>query len=170
MGVGWGVGVGAGVGTGWGVGVGGKETGVGVGSGVGMGNGVGNVTGVGVDGMITGVEVGCGVAVTIPAIAVAIFASVVASISRAVGPQPSKAMHTPLINAMSTTLVMMCCWFLRVCDQPHCSDRWVQWERLQHRLLDDLPPAVYLMLTPLMFPTAVGAHAEGLLGGYVEGG
>ena len=105
-GVGWGVGVGAGVGGGCGVGVGGKETGVGVGSGVGMGNGVGNVTGVGVDGMMTGVEVGCGVGFTIPAIAVAIFASVVASISCAVGPQPNKPMHTPKINAMSILLVM----------------------------------------------------------------
>jgi hypothetical protein len=55
---------------------------------------VGNVTGVGVDGMVTGVAVGCGVDVAMPAIAVAILASVVASISSMDGPQATSAINS----------------------------------------------------------------------------
>lgn len=69
-------------------------TGVAVGSGVGIGRGVGNVTGVGVEGIVTGVAVGCGVAEAMPATAVAILASVVASISWEEGPQAIRAMSS----------------------------------------------------------------------------
>lgn len=111
VGVGWGVGVGAGVGTGNGVG---KITGVAVGCGVGIGNGVGKVTGVGVEGKVTGVAVGCGVAVAMPATAVAIFASVVASISWEEGPQATSAMNITAVSVESKCLDILCSRIMRI--------------------------------------------------------
>ena len=109
--------------------MGGKVTGVAVGSGVRIGNGVGNVTGVAVGGMVAGVAVGWGVAVAMPVMAVAILASVVASISSVDGPQAASMTSSIAANAGSSRADVRCLAISRnprlapAFAPPHRSDR-----------------------------------------------